>query len=742
MADKEEILKVLSELPGVGEKRAEMLYGSGINSVEDIVEMGLSGLAGIPQIGFSTAKKILSDARDAVEDKIEVEGETEYIPDDELDSELGLEDDIESLLDEEEIDDISTESESEEDDFDLEELEHLLGEDETDEDIEEELDEDVEDELDEDIEDELDMDIEELEKSLGGFEEETEDTEAMEVSEETVYVEKDIESDLENILHTIEDEDEVMPDMETAREIDKWLEEKAGIGEHIGEESVCPVCGDVVSIYEERCDTCGVEFAPSDVKCGYCDAIFDAEQMKCPDCGMALVDEKTVCPICNSIVYASEMICPFCGVEFHEDRVRCSECKGTVPIDAVVCPHCETILREKIIEEVISTRGGPMKVSSESTQVDVGSIQLQVTPGLRGGGKSTGLGSSRNKAKAQRILFPFPAIVNQKRMKRALILNAVNPDIGGLLIEGQRGTAKSIAVRGLAEVLPPIEVVSDCRFSCDPHEPDKWCWECREKYGEGGEIPVKTRPVNVVDLPLNATEDRVVGTLDVEKILSEGIKSFDEGILADVNRGILYVDEINLLDDYIVDVLLDAAAMGVVTVEREEISLSYPSKFIIVGSMNPEEGALRPQLLDRLALNIKVTGIPDAKERIKIIHRNEEFLKDPHAFRDSYKDKIEDLGGRIVEARERVNDVMISSEMDNVIAKLAVDFEVDGHRADIIIKRTSMTNAAYEGRTEVTTEDIMLAAEMALPHRMRKGPLEEAEFSVERLKRLIRGYTV
>ncbi len=739
MADKEEILNELSQLPGVGEKRAQLLYDSGITSINDIVEMGLSGLAGIPQIGFSTAKKILSDAREALESKMD---EEETVFDEDLDRELGLEEESEEDI----------EDSTDEDDLDLEELENLLGDDSEDEDTEEDLEsiEDLEKSLggfeeepdEEDTAGEVEG-IDELEESLGGFEEEYEETatENSEVAEETPYVEKDIESDLENILHTIEDEDEVVPDMETAREIDKWLEEKAGIEEHIGEESVCPVCGDVVSIYEERCDTCGVEFAPSDVKCGYCDAIIDAELMKCPECGLSLVDEKTVCPICDGVVYASELFCPFCGAEFHEDRVRCSECKGTVPIDAVICPHCETILREKIIEEVISARGGPMKVSSESTQVDVGSIQLQVTPGLRGKGTG-GLGSSKSKNKAQRILFPFPAIVNQERMKRALILNAVNPNIGGLLIEGQRGTAKSIAVRGLAEVLPPIEVVSDCRFSCDPHEPDKWCWECRDKYGEGGEIPVETRPVRVIDLPLNATEDRVVGTLDVEKILSEGVKSFDEGILADVNRGILYVDEINLLDDYIVDVLLDAAAMGVVTVEREEISLSYPSKFIIVGSMNPEEGALRPQLLDRLALNIKVSGIPDAKERIAIIHRNEEFLKDPHVFRDTYKDKIEDLGRRIVEARERVNDVTITPDMDNVIAKLAVDFEVDGHRADIIMKRTSMTNAAYEGRTEVITEDIMLAAEMALPHRMRKGPLEEAEFSVDRLKRLIRGYTV
>ncbi|MEM4294010.1 MAG: ATP-binding protein, partial [Thermoplasmata archaeon] len=323
-------------------------------------------------------------------------------------------------------------------------------------------------------------------------------------------------------------------------------------------------------------------------------------------------------------------------------------------------------------------------------------------------------------------------------MKLALILNAIDPDIGGVLIQGQKGTGKSISVRGLAELLPEIEVISGCLYSCDPKDKEKWCWECKEKYGKGDvEIPVSKRPIRVVELPLNATEDRVVGTIDIEKILTQGLKAFEPGILAEANRGILYIDEINLLDDYIVDVLLDAAAMGVVTVEREAVSVSYPGKFIIVGSMNPEEGALRPQLLDRIALQVKVKGVEDIYGRMEIVKRREEFNANPAAFREKYKAQQEELRKRIEKAREMLKDVTITMEQLELIAKISLSFGVDGHRADIIIERTAKALAAWNGRLKVELEDIIKAAEFALPHRMRKRPFEEEEFSVEKLRRVV-----
>jgi len=711
MAEKEEDIERLSKIKNVGRKRAELLYKKGINSAEDIVEMGLGGLAEIPTIGFRSAKNILAGAKEIVEDSGESDDDLKAL--EELEESLG------------EMEELAVEEEPA-----VEEIGELDEERASLEDEEESIDDEMES-----LMDEIEA-LEELEDLDEGDEIKETIKERLIESEEEDF---DLDSEIESILPTLEemDEEDMHPDMKTAREIDKWLEEKVGIEQHIGEESVCPICSGVVSIYEDICSICGVEFIPDQAKCGYCGAIIDSEMVECSECKRALVDEKTLCPLCNNVVYASESSCPSCGAEFYEDSVRCVDCKAKVPINSIICPECDTILREKIIEERVA-EGGPMSVRSESTRVDVEKIQLEISPGYGPSESSSQL--DRGRTRTTRVLYPFPAIVGQERMKRALVLNAINPDIGGVLIEGQRGTAKSVAVRGLAEILPPIEVVSKCRFSCDPRKPEEWCWECREKFGESTEIPVETRPVSVVDLPLNATEDRVVGTLDVEKILSEGVKSFEEGILADANRGILYVDEINLLDDYIVDVLLDAAAMGIVTVEREEISLTYPSDFIIVGSMNPEEGALRPQLLDRMALNVKVVGIPDPEDRVKIINRNDEFKKDPHAFRDRFEPEMDEMRERIIRAKEIMDDVSISNRLDSVIARISVDFEVDGHRADLIMKRTSRTNAAWEGRKEVNAEDIMLAAEMALPHRMKKGPLEEKEFNTARLKRLVKDY--
>jgi len=339
--------------------------------------------------------------------------------------------------------------------------------------------------------------------------------------------------------------------------------------------------------------------------------------------------------------------------------------------------------------------------------------------------------------KTRRVLYPFSAIVGQEQMKRALILNAINPSVGGVLIRGQKGTAKSTAVRGLAEVLPDVEIVKGCRFNCDPAHPDKFCWECRER-AEAGGLDVEKRMMRVVDLPVGATEDRVVGSLDIEKALKQGLQAFEPGILADANRSILYVDEINLLDDYVVDALLDAAAMGVNTVEREGVSVSHPAQFIIVGSMNPEEGELRPQLLDRIALQVEVEGIPDIEQRIEIVVRQNEFQRDPLEFRRQYDGDQERLRARIIQARSLLSRITMPPEYLRTIARICIEFRVDGHRADIMIDRAARTNAAYEGRDRVIEDDLIEAAELVLPHRMRKRPFEEEEFSTDRLKEIVR----
>jgi Mg-chelatase subunit ChlI len=338
--------------------------------------------------------------------------------------------------------------------------------------------------------------------------------------------------------------------------------------------------------------------------------------------------------------------------------------------------------------------------------------------------------------KQKRVLFPFVALVGQEKMKKAMILNAIYPEIGGVLIRGQKGTGKSVGVRGLAEVLPDIEVTG-CKFICDPKDVDKLCPECTAR-NNAGKLETFTRQVQVVDLPLNITEDRLVGSIDIEKILSEGTKSFEPGILAEAHRGILYVDEINLLDDYIVDILLDSASSGNVNVEREGISLSHPARFIIVGSMNPEEGELRPQILDRIALQTDVIGIQDVASRIDIVRRREEFTVDPETFRAKHEPVRQELRGRITKARELLPNVRTPQHIYDLIAQVCIDFNVDGHRADIIIERAARANAAFEGRLEVAAEDIVVVSEMALPHRMRRRPYEEEEFSEEMLRKLVK----
>ena len=254
-------------------------------------------------------------------------------------------------------------------------------------------------------------------------------------------------------------------------------------------------------------------------------------------------------------------------------------------------------------------------------------------------------------------IYPFTAIVGQERMKRALILNAIHPQIGGVLIRGERGTAKSTAARALAALLPEIEVVSHCSFGCDPDQPTTWCTECRERSRENETLPRTQRRTNFVDLPVSATEDRVVGTLDIEQAIQKGERHFEPGVLAAANRGVLYVDEVNLLDDHVVDLLLDAAAMGINVVEREGISFSHPARFILIGTMNPEEGDLRPQLLDRFALCVDMQGIRDPGARMAIMERNLACEADPDEFSSEWADQEAAISSEIARARELLPNV-------------------------------------------------------------------------------------
>ena len=331
-------------------------------------------------------------------------------------------------------------------------------------------------------------------------------------------------------------------------------------------------------------------------------------------------------------------------------------------------------------------------------------------------------------------VFPFTAIVGQERMRRALILNAISPQIGGVLIRGERGTAKSTAARALAALLPEIEIVSDCPFNCDPQKVEQMCDSCRERRDAGEVLPSARRTTRFVDLPVSATEDRVVGTLDMERAIKLGERHFEPGVLAAANRGLLYVDEVNLLDDHVVDLLLDSAAMGVNVVEREGISFSHPARFILVGTMNPEEGDLRPQLLDRFALCVDIQGIPEPDSRVSILQRRVAYEQDPDAFCDDWCPSESMLTERIAEAQVLLPEVTYQDRDLYVIAQLTSEMEVDGHRADIVILKTAMAQAAFEGRTQICETDILLAAELALPHRLRRRPFEETQSRMQQLE--------
>lgn len=332
------------------------------------------------------------------------------------------------------------------------------------------------------------------------------------------------------------------------------------------------------------------------------------------------------------------------------------------------------------------------------------------------------------------ILFPFSAIVGQDKMKRALILNAISPQIGGVLIRGERGTAKSTAARALAELLPEIAVVDGCRFHCDPDQPEALCDECRVRLTQEKVLPRARCRTRFVDLPVSATEDRVVGTLDIEQAIKKGERHFEPGVLAAANRGLLYVDEVNLLDDHVVDLLLDSAAMGVNVVEREGISFSHPARFILVGTMNPEEGELRPQLLDRFALCVEIKGIPELSQRVDILRRRVAFEQDPVLFQHQWEPQEQALSQRIRQAQMLLPQVGFGEETLEAIAALTAEMQVDGHRADIVILKAALAQAAFEGRRAIHEADILLAAELALPHRLKKKPLQETELQFEHLE--------
>jgi Mg-chelatase subunit ChlI/Mg-chelatase subunit ChlD len=321
----------------------------------------------------------------------------------------------------------------------------------------------------------------------------------------------------------------------------------------------------------------------------------------------------------------------------------------------------------------------------------------------------------------KRLVFPFSAIVNMDKLKLAILINAINPKISGLLIKGPKGSGKSTVARSLADVLPKIEVVEDCPFNCNPKDLSNMCPSCSSKYVKGERLQTREKEMAIVDLPLGATEDRVIGSLDVEKAIKHGIGALEPGILAEANQNILYVDEVNLLPDHIADDLLDVAATGWNVVEREGVSVRHPSRFIFIGTMNPEEGELRPQLLDRFPLSVTVGNITSVEDRVEVIKRNLEFEADPEKFQEKCLPMQKDLQNRIEQAREALKQITLSEDLLRSISEACLSLKVDGLRPDIVIAKAAATLAAFENRTKVTPDDVAVAAELALGHRTREG---------------------
>ncbi|MFD5143321.1 putative cobaltochelatase [Streptomyces sp. NPDC058401] len=331
--------------------------------------------------------------------------------------------------------------------------------------------------------------------------------------------------------------------------------------------------------------------------------------------------------------------------------------------------------------------------------------------------------------------YPFTALVGQTDLRLALLLNAVSPAVGGVLVRGEKGTAKSTAVRALSTLLPQVDVVPGCRFSCAPTAPDPACPDGPHEPG-----PAAARPARMVELPVGASEDRLVGALDIERALAEGVKAFEPGLLADAHRGILYVDEVNLLHDHLIDLLLDAAAMGASYVEREGVSVRHAARFLLVGTMNPEEGELRPQLLDRFGLTVEVAASREPLQRVEVVRRRLAYEDDPAGFAGRWSGDEEEVRARVVAARALLPQVRLGDTSLLQIAATCAGFEVDGMRADIVMARTATALAAWAGRTEVRKEDVRQAALLALPHRRRRNPFDAPGLDEEKLDRILDGF--
>jgi len=337
-------------------------------------------------------------------------------------------------------------------------------------------------------------------------------------------------------------------------------------------------------------------------------------------------------------------------------------------------------------------------------------------------------------------IYPFAAIVGQENMKLALILNIINPSISGVLIRGEKGTAKSTAVRALAAILPEIKVIKNCPFQLAIKNEHDLCVECqhldcRDKILSHRPVETKKRKIKVVELPVGATEDRVVGTMDLEQAIKKGEKRIEPGLLAGAHRGILYMDEVNLLDDHVVDLLLDSAAMGVNTIEREGVSFSHPARFTLVGTMNPEEGELRPQLLDRFGLCVHIEGILDPDARVTIMERRTAYDDDPASFCSKWEKDSKQIVEKIEKGAKLYPSVSIERSLLLEIADYCIDVGVDGHRGDIIMLKTAKTLAAFAGRETVIKKDIEKAAELALPHRVRRQPLQDIVIDINSARR-------
>ncbi len=329
--------------------------------------------------------------------------------------------------------------------------------------------------------------------------------------------------------------------------------------------------------------------------------------------------------------------------------------------------------------------------------------------------------------KSSRPVFPFSAIIGQEEMKLALILNVIDPRIGGVMIMGDRGTGKSTTIRAVADLLPEIAVVANDPFNSSPNDFELMSDDVKKAVAAQEEIEISYKKVPMIDLPLGATEDRVCGTIDIEKALTEGIKAFEPGLLAKANRGILYVDEVNLLDDHLVDILLDSAASGWNTVEREGISIKHPARFVLVGSGNPEEGELRPQLLDRFGMHAEIRTVRDPELRVQVVEQRSNFDQDPDACLSENYEKQQALKQKIVDAQALLKEVTLDYDSRVKISQVCGTLDVDGLRGDIVTNRAARAHAAYHGRTEVTLDDIETVITLCLRHRLRKDPLESID---------------